>query len=208
MSRCGQSVCKLCRRENAKLFLKGTRCFTDKCSFERRPYPPGQHGQSRLKFSEYALQLREKQKAKRYYGVFERQFRKAFEDAERMKGQTGANLLKTLEMRMDNVVSVMGLASSRREAKQLIRHRHFLVNGKRVSLPGVILRVGDTVEVRESSRQSTRFLANQEAAKSREIPGWIEADHASFKGRVKEAPARDQIGVAVEENMIVEYYSR
>lgn len=208
MSRCGQSVCKLCRRENMKLFLKGERCYTDKCAFERRAYPPGQHGQSRLKFSEFALQLREKQKTKRYYGIFERQFRKMFHEAERMKGQTGANLLKTMEMRLDNIVTLLGFASSRRDAKQLIRHKHFRLNGKPVSLPGIILDVDDVVEIRDQSRSSAKFLGNIEAIKRREIPSWLEADHANFKGKVKEVPGREHVGVPVEENMIVEYYSR
>ncbi len=208
MSRCNQNVCKLCRRENAKLFLKGDRCYTDKCSFERRPYPPGQHGQSRLKFSEFALQLREKQKAKRYYGVFERPFRKYFHDADQMKGQTGVNLLQRLEMRLDNVVYTLGFAASRREARQLVKHNHFAVNGTRVNYPGVRLDVGDVIEVSEKSREVTKILAAVESVKRREMPKWVEADHANFKGSVKEVPAREEIRLPIEENMIVEYYSR
>jgi small subunit ribosomal protein S4 len=208
VSKCETSVCRLCRRENLKLFLKGERCFTDKCAFERRPYPPGQHGQSRLKFSEFALQLREKQKTKRYYGVFEKQFRKLFAEAERKKGQTGGNLLGLLEMRFDNVVASMGFAASRREAKQLIRHNHFLINGKRVNIPSVVLKLGDKVEIKEASRNSVKLLGNLESAKRREIPTWVEVVHDQFSGKVKEAPGREQVGVAVEENMIVEYYSR
>lgn len=208
MSRCNMSVCKLCRRENTKLFLKGDRCFTDKCSFERRPYPPGQHGQARLKFSEFALQLREKQKTKRYYGVAERQFRKFFFDADKMKGQTGVNLLQRLEMRFDNVVYTSGLASSRREAKQLIRHNHFLLNGKRANMPSLQLKPGDTIEVKESSRQISRIMGAVESAKRREMPAWVQPDHAAFKGVVKELPLRETVGLPVEENMIVEYYSR
>lgn len=208
MSRCGQSVCKMCRRENVKLYLKAERCYTDKCSFERRPYPPGQHGQSRMKFSEFALQLREKQKAKRYYGVFERQFRKFFEDAEKEKGQTGQNLLQRLELRLDNVVYLLGYAGSRREARQLVKHNHFMVNGTRVSYPGVRLEAGDVVEVREPSKQVVKILSAVEAIKRREMPKWLEADHANFKGTIKEVPARDDIRLPVEDNMIVEYYSR
>jgi small subunit ribosomal protein S4 len=203
-----QSVCKFCRRENVKLFLKGDRCFTDKCSFERRPYPPGQHGQSRLKFSEFALQLREKQKTKRYYGVFEKQFRRYFADADRTKGITGQNLLEKLELRLDNVAYSMGFASSRREARQLVKHNHFLVNGTRVNIPSYTVRVGDVVEVREASRQSAKFMATLESAQRRELPNWLERDLVNFKGTVKEVPSREAVGVPVEENMIVEYYSR
>ena len=208
MSRIIPSACKLCRRENTKLFLKGDRCFTDKCAYERRAYPPGQHGQSRLKFSEFALQLREKQKAKRYYGIFERQFRKYFGDATKVKGETGTALLQRLETRLDNVVYLLGLAASRREAQQLVKHNHILVNGKRVNLPGVEVYEGDVVEVKESSRQINKVLGAIESVKKRTVPDWLEADHANFKGRVKTVPNRDQIGLVVEENMIVEYYSR
>ncbi len=208
MSRCNESVCKLCRRENAKLFLKGERCFTDKCSFDRRPYPPGQHGQSRLKFSEFALQLREKQKAKRYYGVFEKQFRKYFAEADRAKGETGTNLLQRLELRMDNIVYLMGYASSRREGRQLVKHNHFIVNGQRVNLPGYCLKKGDVLEVRNESRSIVKVLSAIEAIKRREIPNWVEVNHDQFKGTIKDIPARETIGLPVEENMIVEYYSR
>jgi small subunit ribosomal protein S4 len=148
------SVCKLCRRENTKLFLKGDRCFSDKCAFERRPYPPGQHGQSRLKFSEYALQLREKQKAKRYYGLSEKQFRKYFETADNSKAITGTELLKYLELRLDNVVYTLGFAASRREARQLISHNHFLVNGKRVNVASFLVKKGDVVEVVAASKEN------------------------------------------------------
>jgi small subunit ribosomal protein S4 len=208
VSRTGLSVCKQCRREGLKLFLKGERCFSDKCAIERRAYPPGQHGQSRMKFSEFALQLREKQKAKRYYGIFERQFRKYFADAERMPGQSGVNLLQRLEMRFDNVVWIMGLAASRKEARQLIKHNHFNLNGKRMNMPGAILKVGDIVEVTEKSREVNKVMGAIEAIKRREIPAWVEVDHGNFKGTVKEVPGREVIGVPVEENMIVEYYSR
>ncbi len=208
MSCINQSVCKLCRRENVKLFLKGDRCFTDKCSFDRRPYPPGQHGQSRLKFSEFALQLREKQKTKRYYGVYEKQFRKYFQEADRRRGVTGTELLRLLETRLDNVVFTLGYATSRREARQLVKHNHFTVNGRKNNIPSFNLEKGDVVEVREASRAMNKILAGIESAKKREIPSWLEADHGAFKGTVKDQPSRDNITLAVEENMIVEYYSR
>lgn len=208
MSCVNSSVCKLCRRENTKLFLKGDRCFTDKCAFERRPYPPGQHGQSRLKFSEYALQLREKQKAKRYYGLSEKQFRKYFHSADQSKEITGVELLRFLELRLDNVVYTLGYANSRREARQLIGHNHFLVNGKRVNIASYIVKKGDVVEVAQNSREVTKVQAGIQAVARRTIPSWLEADHASFKGTVKDVPSRDEISIPVEESMIVEYYSR
>jgi small subunit ribosomal protein S4 len=191
-----------------KLFFKGTRCFTDKCSFERRPYPPGQHGQSRLKFSEYALQLREKQKTKRYYGMEEVPFRRYFKEADRRRGETGTILLEMLESRFDNVVYSLNLALSRREARQLIRHGHFRVNGKKVNLPGQLLQKGDVVEVAESSRGMNKIMLAIEGAGRREVPAWLEADLANFKGTVKDVPRREDVGVPVEENMIVEFYSR
>ena len=198
----------MCRRENMKLFLKGDRCFTDKCSFERRPYPPGQHGQSRLKFSEFALQLREKQKTKRYYGVYEKQFRKYFHAADRGKGVTGTELLKLLETRLDNVVYSLGFAASRREARHLVKHNHFVVNGEKCNIPSYNVAKGDIVEVREKSRGMTKVMAAVESVKKREIPGWLEADHGAFKGVVKDMPSRENVTLPVEENMIVEYYSR
>jgi small subunit ribosomal protein S4 len=191
-----------------KLFLKGDRCFSDKCSFDRRPYPPGQHGQSRLKFSEFALQLREKQKTKRYYGVYEKQFRKYFHEADRLRGVTGTELLRLLETRLDNVVYSLGYAASRREARHLVKHNHFLVNGKRVNIPSYNVAKGDVVEVREPSRQVTKVLAAIESVKKREIPAWLEAEHGAFKGLVKDMPSRENVTLPVEENMIVEYYSR
>jgi small subunit ribosomal protein S4 len=208
VSRIVESACKFCRRENVKLFLKGDRCYTDKCSFERRPYPPGQHGQSRLKFSEFALQLREKQKAKRYYGIFEKQFRKYFHLADRQKGVTGLSLLQLLETRLDNVIYNLGFAASRREAKSLIGHNHFKVNGKRVNIPSVNLKKGDVVEIDEKSRGVVKILSAIEAVKRREVPGWLNADFANFKGTVSDLPSREQITLPVEENMIVEFYSR
>ncbi len=208
MSCIPNSVCKLCRRENVKLFLKGDRCFSDKCSFERRPYPPGQHGQSRLKFSEFALQLREKQKAKRYYGVYERQFRRYFQEADRLRGVTGTELLSLLETRLDNVVYSLGFASSRREARHLVKHNHFLVNGKKANIPSYNVSKGDVIEVKEHSRGVNKILGAVESVKKREIPGWLEAEHANFKGVVKDMPSRENVTLPVEENMIVEYYSR
>lgn len=191
-----------------KLFLKGDRCFSDKCAFERRPYPPGQHGQSRLKFSEFALQLREKQKAKRYYGLSEKQFRRYFELADQSKEVTGTGLLKLLELRLDNVIYTLGFANSRREARQLISHNHFLVNGKRVNIPSHILKKGDVIEVAQSSKEVNKILAGIQAVARRTMPSWLEADHAAFKGTVKDLPTRDEVTLPVEENMIVEYYSR
>ena len=202
------SVCKLCRRENVKLFLKGDRCFTDKCSFERRPYPPGQHGQSRLKFSEFALQLREKQKTKRYYGVSEKQFVKYVSEANRSKELTGTALLKFLEMRLDNVVYTLGYANSRREARQLVKHNHFLLNGKRANIPSILVNKGDVIQVSEGSRGVVKIQSAMQAVARRSVPAWLEADHGGFKGTVKDLPGREDVAVAVEENMIVEYYSR
>lgn len=208
MSCINDSVCKLCRRENTKLFLKGDRCYTDKCAFERRPYPPGQHGQSRLKFSEYALQLREKQKTKRYFGMSEKQFRKYFQNADASKGITGTELLRSLEMRLDNVVYTLGFATSRREARQLISHNHINVNGKRVNIASFIVSKGDVIEVTEKSREVNKVLAGIQSVARRTIPSWLEANHSAFKGTVKDMPSRDEISIPVEENMIVEYYSR
>ncbi len=208
MSNIKDSVCKLCRRENMKLFLKGDRCFSDKCAFERRPYPPGQHGQSRLKFSEFALQLREKQKTKRYYGLSEKQFKKYFVDASRSKDLTGTALLKFLETRFDNVVYSLGFANSRREARQLVKHNHFLLNGKRTNIPSILLKKGDVVEVTQASREVVKIQAAIQAVSRRSVPAWLEAEHGSFKGVVKDIPTREEISVISEENMIVEYYSR
>lgn len=208
MSCINESVCRLCRRENVKLFLKGDRCYTDKCSFERRPYPPGQHGQSRLKFSEFALQLREKQKAKRYYGVSEKQFVQYVHEASRSKGLTGTELLKSLEMRFDNVVYALGFANSRREARQLVKHNHFLLNGKRANIPSILVQKGDVIQVAEKSREVAKVQAAIQSVARRSVPAWLEADHGAFKGTVKDLPNREDVTVAVEENMIVEYYSR
>lgn len=208
MSCVNTSVCKLCRRENQKLFLKGDRCYSDKCAFERRPYPPGQHGQQRLKFSEFALQLREKQKTRRYYGVSEKQFHRYFERADRSREVTGTALLKLLESRLDNVVYTLGFANSRREARQLVSHNHFTVNGKRVNVPSYIVRKGDVIEVAQGSREMNKILGAIQSVARRTVPSWLEADHGAFKGVVKDAPTRDEVTVPVEESMVVEYYSR
>lgn len=202
------SVCRLCRRENQKLFLKGDRCNTDKCAFERRGYPPGQHGQGRIKFSEYGLQLREKQKIKRIYGMQEKQFRNLFEFADRKKGVTGNNLLSMLERRLDNVAYRAGFANSRAEARQLVRHGHFVVNGQKVNIPSFIVNKGDMVEVREKSRNTARIMGALEGVKRREIPQWIELDAAGMKGRVRDIPTRDDITAPMEERLVVELYSK
>lgn len=203
-----ESVCKLCRRENMKLFLKGDRCFSDKCSFDRRPYPPGQHGQSRLKFSEFALQLREKQKAKRYYGLSEQQFRKNFVTASKGKELTGTAMLKGLELRLDNVVYTLGFASSRREAKHMVSHKHIMLNGRIANVSSIKVNKGDVIEVCQPSQASVRVQTAVQGAGKRTLPGWLEVDHSKFKGVVKDLPTREDISLPVEENMIVEYYSR
>ncbi|MCM2276578.1 MAG: 30S ribosomal protein S4 [Oligoflexia bacterium] len=208
MSRFIGSVCRLCRRENQKLFLKGDRCNTDKCAFERRGYPPGQHGQGRIKFSEYGLQLREKQKIKRIYGLAEKQFRNLFEKADRMKGVTGSNLLSMLERRLDNVAYRSGFANSRAEARQMVRHGHFAVNGHRVNVPSYMVEKGDLVEVRDKSKTLARIGAALEAVKRREIPQWLELDGTAMKSRVRDLPARDDITAPMEERMVVELYSK
>lgn len=208
MARYSGSVCRICRRENQKLFLKGDRCFTEKCAFERRGYPPGQHGQGRIKFSEYGLQLREKQKIKRMYGLLESQFRSLFEKASRMKGITGSHLLSMLERRMDNVVYRAGFANSRTEARQLVRHGHFTVNGKKVNLPSYLVSKGDEIATHEKSRGVARIGGALEAVKRREIPQWLELDAANFKTRIRDLPARDDITMPMEERLVVELYSK
>jgi small subunit ribosomal protein S4 len=208
MAKYSGSVCRLCRRENQKLFLKGDRCNTEKCAFERRGYPPGQHGQGRIKFSEYGLQLREKQKIKRIYGLLEKQFRSMFEKAENAKGVTGNNLLTSLERRLDNVAYRAGFANSRNEARQLVRHGHFTVNGKRVDVPSYLIGKGDTLEVREKSRNVARIAGAIEGVKRREIPQWIELDAASLSARVRDLPARDDVTAPMEERLVVELYSK
>ncbi|MGE4234509.1 MAG: 30S ribosomal protein S4 [Bacteriovoracia bacterium] len=208
MARYCESVCRICRRENQKLFMKGDRCYTDKCAIERRGYPPGQHGQGRIKFSEYGLQLREKQKVKRMYGLLEKQFRLMFEDAERRKGVTGNNLISSLELRLDNVAYRLGFANSRSEARQLVRHKHFSVNGKTVSIPSYTVKKGDVVEVRQNSQKVTRIQSALEGLKRREVPQWLEIEPTQFRGRIRDLPSRDDVTVPMEERLIVELYSK
>jgi small subunit ribosomal protein S4 len=208
MARCIGSVCRICRRENQKLFLKGDRCYTEKCAFERRGYPPGQHGQGRIKFSEYGLQLREKQKIKRMYGLLEKQFRQIFETAERSKEITGSKMLSLLERRLDNVAYRSGFANSRAEARQLVRHGHFAVNGKRVNIPSYLVAKGDVVEIREKSKGVARIGGALESVKRREIPQWLELDSAAFKSRVRDLPSRDDVTAPMEERLVVELYSK
>lgn len=208
MARYTGSVCRLCRRENQKLFLKGDRCMTEKCSFERRGYPPGQHGQGRIKFSEYGLQLREKQKIKRMYGLGESQFRGLFEKASNLKGITGNHLLSMLERRLDNVVYRSGFANSRADARQLVRHGHFRINGKLVNIPSYQIEKGDMLEVKEASRSTSRIAGALESVKRREIPQWLELDATSFKSRVRDLPARDDVTAPMQERMVVELYSK
>jgi small subunit ribosomal protein S4 len=208
MARYNGPVCRLCRRENQKLFLKGDRCYTDKCSFERRGYPPGQHGQGRVKFSEYGVQLREKQKIKRIYGVLEKQFRNLFERAERMKGVTGENLITMLERRLDNVAYRAGFANSRAEARQLVRHGHFRVNGQKVNIPSFMVDKGDAIEVTDKSKNVTQIRAALEAVKRREIPQWLDLDVEAQKTQVKDLPARADVTAPMEERLVVELYSK
>lgn len=207
MARHTGPVCRLCRREGVKLYLKGEKCFTDKCPVSRRAYPPGQHGQGRRKLSEYGVQLREKQKARRTYGVMEGQFSRYFEKAEKKKGVTGILLLQLLERRLDNVVYRMGLASSRAEARQLVRHNHFQVNGRRTNIPSFSVKPGDVIEVREPSRQKGRFQGIAQA-QGRGVPAWLEVDQEKLRGTVVRLPNREEIDAPVQEQLIVEYYSR
>ena len=208
MARYTESVCRLCRRENLKLFLKGERCYTDKCAIERRNYPPGQHGQGRQKFSEYSIQLREKQKVKRMYGLLEKQFRRTFAEAARTKGITGETLLVLLERRLDNVAYRLGFASSRAEARTLVRHGHVLVNGKKVTIPSYTVRAGEVVSVAESSRQMGRVLSSMEGAQRRGVPDWAEVDKDTFSGKIKILPTRSDITMPINEKLIVELYSK
>jgi small subunit ribosomal protein S4 len=201
-------VCRLCRRENLKLFLKGERCYTDKCAIERRNYPPGQHGQGRPKFSEYSIQLREKQKVKRIYGLLEKQFRGTFSEANRTKGITGETLLSLLERRLDNVAYRMGFASSRPDARTLVRHGHLLVNGRKVNIPSYTVRAGDVISVREKSRQLGRVVSAMEGAQRRGVPDWAEVDREAVSGRVKVLPSRSDVTMPINEKLIVELYSK
>lgn len=211
MARYNDAVCKQCRREGEKLFLKGERCLTPKCAVERRPYPPGLHGrqaQFRRKVSDYGLQLRAKQKAKRVYGVMERQFRRYFREAERRRGLTGTNLLVLLESRLDNVVYRLGLAFSRPQARQLVRHGHFEVNGRKVDIPSYLVQPGDVVAVRHSSRKLMGFKEIALDLEHRAVPDWLSRDDETMSGRVMSMPEREDIDITINEQLIVEYYSR
>jgi len=203
-----ESACRLCRRENLKLYLKGERCYSDKCAFERRSYPPGQHGQGRAKFSSYGLQLREKQKVKRMYGLLERQFRNFFERAERQKGITGTNLLLLLERRLDNMVYRLGFANSRSEARQLVLHNHFMVNGKKVNIPSYLVKVGDVIELKEKSRKVAKIGESLKAVARRGVPSWLELEKDNYRGRVLALPAREDLTMPIKEQLIVELFSK
>ena len=208
MARYTGAVCRLCRREGQKLFLKGDRCYTDKCAIERRAYAPGMHGNARnKKLSEYGVQLREKQKARRYYGVLESQFAEYFEMASKRKGMTGENLLAILESRLDNVVYRLGFAMSRAEARQLVRHGHFTVGGKKVNIPSYLVSVGETIELKDSSRSLDKFKGALEANASRVVPKWLEMDKNNV-AKVVAVPAREDIDLPIEEHLIVELYSK
>ncbi len=208
MARYTEAVCRLCRREGLKLFLKGGRCYTKKCSFERRPTPPGQHGVRRRKVGDYGLQLREKQKVRRVYGVLEKQFRNYFIEATRQSGVTGEALLRTLELRLDNIVFRLGFAPSRAAARQIVAHGHFAVNGVASNVPSYRLKVGDRVEVRVSHRERELFKVVKETLRSHQAPDWLTLDPANFSGSVQALPRRDQMPLDFNEQLVVEYYSR
>lgn len=208
MARYRGAVCRLCRREGQKLFLKGERCYTDKCGIQRRAYAPGQHGQGRKKLSEYGIQLREKQKARRYYGVLESQFEKYFEMANKKAGVTGDNLLSILESRLDNVIYRLGFGTSRPEARQLVRHGHFTVNGKKVNIPSYLVKVGDVISIKEDSRSSEKIKAVLEITASRAVPKWLDLDHNTLTGKVVAMADREDIDLPLEEHLIVELYSK
>jgi small subunit ribosomal protein S4 len=208
MARYTDAACRLCRREGTKLFLKGDRCFSAKCGIEKRSYPPGQHGQGRARFSDYGVQLREKQKVKRMYGLLEKQFAQTMRRASRMKGRAGENLLILLERRLDNVVFRMGFATSRSEARQLVRHGHFLVNSRKASIPSLLVAPGSKITVREKSRKVARIAGALEALEGRSVPQWVEIDKEKFEGTVKSLPAREDVTMPIQEQLIVELYSR
>jgi small subunit ribosomal protein S4 len=206
MARYTGPVCRLCRREGIKLYLKGDKCYSDKCPVSKRAYAPGQHGQSRKKLSNYGVQLREKQKARRIYGILESQFRDYYEKAERKRGVTGENLIKLLENRLDNVVFRLGFASSRPEARQLVRHGHFTVNGKKVNIPSYQISVGDVIAVKEGSKTSEKFKGLAEVAKT--TPQWLSVDMEKLEGKVIAEPKREDVEIPVQETLIVELYSK
>jgi small subunit ribosomal protein S4 len=201
-------ACKQCRRENMKLFLKGERCYTDKCSFDRRPYPPGMHGQRRSKVTEFGVRMREKQKVRRIYGLLERQFAGYFEEADRQKGVTGTNLLSLLERRLDSVIYRLGLGATRTDARQLVRHKHVQVNGRMVNIPSFLVKPGDKVSIREASKASVRIASALEVAARREQPEWLELDRDNLIGTVRMMPNREAITLPISEQLIVEFYSR
>ena len=208
MARYRGPVCRHCRREGVKLFLKGDRCYTDKCAVERRNYAPGQHGRARSKYSDYGNQLREKQKVKRIYGILEKQCRKTFRKASRQKGITGENFLVLLERRLDNVVFRLGFANTRNEARQLVDHRHFLVNGRPVNIPSCLLKPGDIIELKEKSRKVSRIAESLESVEGRGIPRWLELDKDHFKGKLADFPTREEITTPIQDQLIVELLSR
>jgi small subunit ribosomal protein S4 len=208
MARYSGAVCRLCRRESQKLFLKGDRCYSEKCSVDKRTYPPGQHGQARTRFSDYGLQLREKQKVKRMYGLLERQFERTLDAATRMRGRTGENLLVLLERRLDNVVFRMGFATSRAEARQLVHHGHILLNGRKATIPSMTVKAGSKVTLRESSRGIARIVGALDTLEGRSLPQWLEIDKERFEGVVKQNPTREDVTLPIEEQLIVELYSR
>jgi small subunit ribosomal protein S4 len=208
MSRYIGSVCKLCRREGEKLFLKGARCYTDKCAIERRPYPPGQHGQRRAKISDFGVQLREKQKLKRIYGIGEKPMRNMFDKAVRMNGVTGENLLTLLERRFDNVIYKIGFAASRKEARQMVKHYHFTINGKKANVPSMKLEKGDVVALVEGSKSSPKLSGGLEANSMREVPAWLDVDQTKFMATIRDLPKREDITGQIEERLIVESYSK
>ncbi|MDP9131905.1 MAG: 30S ribosomal protein S4 [Nitrospirota bacterium] len=208
MAKYSGPVCRLCRREGEKLFLKGSRCMTEKCAIERRSYPPGQHGQARQRTSDYSLQLREKQKLKRIYGLQECQFRGIFERAERQTGVTGNTLLRLLECRLDNVVYRLGFGASRKEARQLVNHGHMMINGRKVKAPGALVKAGDSVEVRQKSREMLPIQGALAAVDGRGIPEWLELDKGAYKGTIRSLPTKEHIVLPVNEQMVVELYSR
>jgi small subunit ribosomal protein S4 len=208
MARYTDPVCRLCRREGAKLFLKGSRCYTKKCAFERRPTPPGQHGVRRRKVGEFGMQLREKQKVRRVYSVMERQFKNYFDAADARPGMTGENLLRMLELRLDNVVFRMGFATSRAQARQFVGHGHFSVNGRPTNIPSFQLKPGDRVEVRQSRTSRDPFKTAKETLRSHQGPEWLSVDAATLAGTVADLPRRDQMPLDLNEQLVVEYYSR
>ncbi|OIN96056.1 MAG: 30S ribosomal protein S4 [Deltaproteobacteria bacterium CG1_02_45_11] len=209
MSRYRGSVCRLCRRENLKMFLKGDRCYSDKCAFDRRAYPPGQHGQRRgRKISDYGIQLREKQKLRRMYGLSEKQFHLFFERADNQKGITGTNLLVILERRLDNVVYRLGFVNSRAQGRHFVKHNHFIVNGKKVNIPSYFIKVGDVIEIREKSRNLQAIKDSLEAVVRRGVPPWLDFEKEKLKGIVKSFPVREDLTMPIQEQLVVEFYSK